>query len=33
LAHFGLPTEVIPLEPPRPPPQPDLPWEAYGDTA
>jgi hypothetical protein len=33
LAHFGLPTEVIPLEPPRPPPEPDLPWEAYGDTA
>ncbi|MCA9536553.1 MAG: hypothetical protein KC593_22880, partial [Myxococcales bacterium] len=22
LAHFGLPTEVIPLEPPRPPPEP-----------
>ncbi len=27
LAHFGLPTEVTPLEPPRPPPEPDLPWE------
>ncbi len=24
LAHFGLPTEVTPLEPPRPPPEPDL---------
>jgi hypothetical protein len=33
LAHFGLPTEVTPLEPPRPPPEPDLPWEAYGGTA
>ncbi len=27
LKHFGLPTEVTPLEPPRPPPDPDLPWE------
>ncbi len=33
LAHFGLPTEVTPLEPPRPPPEPDLPWESWGDTA
>ncbi|MCP5021542.1 MAG: hypothetical protein GY930_07170 [bacterium] len=27
LAHFGLPTEVTPLEPPCPPPEHDLPWE------